>query len=286
MNMTLAELNPHVRYIGNHIVENTPGESSMCYDCRIFYVTEGSGYVLLDNKQKLLLSKNNIMFFPPNTKYKFIASEKDERFKLLVVDFDLTAEHISRVKSLGFASESTFIKEKVSRCKTPNVLKNTIIRDYIPEVSKFLLKSEQLFIKKELDYRAFVSSYIKLSLIHICHGISISHKALDVITSVKEYINTANLTDLTNSKIAEKFHYHPHYLSKLIKEETGYTLNQYIINVKIEKAKLLLSSTDFSVEEIAWKSYFQSTSYFIKMFKKLTGKTPKQYRLGYNYPYF
>ena len=284
--MKLAELNPHIRYIGIHTVENTPHESSICYDCRIFYVTQGTGYVLFDNKHKVIISKNNIMFFPPNTKYKFLTSTSNEIFKLLTVDFDLTTEHISKVKSLGTASESTFSKEKISRCKTPDVLRSIIMCDHIPEAANFLLKSEQLFIKKELDYRAFVSSYIKLSLIHICHGMSASHKVSEVITSVKEYINTTDLNNLTNSKIAENFHYHPHYLSKLIKEETGYTLNQYILNVKIAKAKSLLTSTDFTIEEIAWKSYFQSTSYFIKMFKKLTGKTPKQYRSKHNNPYF
>jgi len=284
--MTLAELNPHIRFIGYHTVTNTPCESSICYDCRIFYITKGAGYVIFDNKHKVVLYKNNIMFFPPNTKYKFFNSSKNEIFKLLTIDLDLTTEYVYKVESLGTASESTFSKEKLSHCETPDILKSIIICDYIPEASNYLLISEQLFNKKELNYRAFVSSYIKLSLIHMCQGVSTSRKAIDVITAVKEYIDTVNLNELTNAKIAERFHYHPHYLSKVFKRTTGYTLNQYIMNIKIEKAKLLLASTDFSIEEIAWKAYFQSTSYFIKMFKKLTGLTPKQYRSRYNNPYF
>jgi len=91
---------------------------------------------------------------------------------------------------------------------------------------------------------------------------------------------------MTNEELAAQFHYHPHYLSKIMKEEIGFTLHQYIIYNKIVNAKKLLISTNLSIEVIAWKVGFSSTSYFVKMFHRETGKTPKQYRAKKQKIYF
>jgi AraC-like DNA-binding protein len=68
------------------------------------------------------------------------------------------------------------------------------------------------------------------------------------------------------------------YLIRLFKREFGTSPVQYINKKKVEKAQLLLFSTDKPVKEIAYVMGFSDHSYFIRLFRKLTGLTPQEYR--------
>ena len=71
------------------------------------------------------------------------------------------------------------------------------------------------------------------------------------------------------------------YLSRLFKKETGYTISSYIQTKKLETAKAMLSSSDYSIAEISASLAFPSQSYFTNLLKKDCGLTPKQYRDRY-----
>ncbi len=68
------------------------------------------------------------------------------------------------------------------------------------------------------------------------------------------------------------------YLSKLFRKETGLSISEYIRDKKIEEAKGLLRYSEKTSIEIATDLGFSSHSYFISVFKKVTGATPKEYR--------
>ena len=68
------------------------------------------------------------------------------------------------------------------------------------------------------------------------------------------------------------------YLSLLFKKDTGKTINQFITEVRIEKAKALLKKDRTPLSSIAWKIGYHDANYFSKAFKKETGVTPKAYR--------
>ena len=70
----------------------------------------------------------------------------------------------------------------------------------------------------------------------------------------------------------------PKYLSALFHKETGQTLTVFIHKVLIEKAQNLLAHSDYSLGEISTYLNFSSQSYFISIFKRYTGITPRQYR--------
>lgn len=70
----------------------------------------------------------------------------------------------------------------------------------------------------------------------------------------------------------------PAYLSRVFHQEQGITLTDYITREKIRQACILLRTTDFTYEAIAYELGFSSQSYFGAVFKKLEGMTPKDYR--------
>lgn len=68
---------------------------------------------------------------------------------------------------------------------------------------------------------------------------------------------------------------------RLFKKELGTTPLQYINQKKIEKSQLLLITEEIAVKEIAFQLAFEDYSYFNRLFKKITGVTPQEYRRLY-----
>lgn len=80
---------------------------------------------------------------------------------------------------------------------------------------------------------------------------------------------------------AEYLKISPAYLSRLFKQETGTTFSEYVNRLKIEEASSLLLFTEYSDLEISNLLGFSSQSYFIKIFRRQMGLTPKQYKKQY-----
>lgn len=95
-----------------------------------------------------------------------------------------------------------------------------------------------------------------------------------VITDIN-YDLTADLSLKTEAAL---LNVNPSYLSTLFKKETGYTLTEYVNRKRIDHAIFLLNSTDMQVQTIASYCGIPDVNYFTKMFKKMIGKTPKEYR--------
>ncbi len=70
----------------------------------------------------------------------------------------------------------------------------------------------------------------------------------------------------------------PKYLSRIFKQNTGIGFNEYTLEIKIDRAKDLLEKTGYNIEQISDKMGYQNIESFIRIFKKLTGKTPTEYR--------
>ena len=85
-----------------------------------------------------------------------------------------------------------------------------------------------------------------------------------------EKITLADLSELTGMNSS--------YLAELFHRETGVTFGQYLMNIRIETAKALLTKTAHSYSKIALSLGFCSQSHFSAAFKRHTGYTPNQYR--------
>jgi AraC-like DNA-binding protein len=78
--------------------------------------------------------------------------------------------------------------------------------------------------------------------------------------------------------IAERLHHDYSYLSKLFSETEGITIEQFIINQKIEKVKELLVYDEKSLSEIAFETGYSSVAHLSSRFKKVTGLTPTEFK--------
>ncbi|MFD0670781.1 response regulator [Cohnella sp. GCM10027633] len=100
-----------------------------------------------------------------------------------------------------------------------------------------------------------------------------------VVETVKSYILQHYTEELELNRLAEEVYLTPSYLSKLFKTETGETITEYLISVRIDRAKELLRElTALKTYEIGEKVGYADPAYFNKVFKKVVGCTPKEYR--------
>lgn len=105
-----------------------------------------------------------------------------------------------------------------------------------------------------------------------------NHLAGNLIQNVKMYIRENLQGTLAVSEIAGQFGYNASYLTRVFKQKTGYSLNDYIIQARMKKAKELLKIPGMRVGDISLMVGYENTSHFSRLFKKLNGVSPKQYQ--------
>jgi AraC family transcriptional regulator len=96
------------------------------------------------------------------------------------------------------------------------------------------------------------------------------------IQSAIDYIHAHLGCDLTLMRIAASINISPSHFASLFKQATGDSLHQYVIKQRVERAKLLLTTTDLPIASIAFQVGFSSQSHLNQHCKRLTGMTPKQ----------
>ncbi len=106
----------------------------------------------------------------------------------------------------------------------------------------------------------------------------IKNKNEDVINQIKLYIDTHLDGDTSLYALSSHVHMCQEHLLRIFKKQEGVTILQYVNDLKLEKAKQMLSETDMQIREIAVKLGFTSAGYFGRFFKSKMGITPNLYR--------
>lgn len=100
----------------------------------------------------------------------------------------------------------------------------------------------------------------------------------EIIKKAINYINENYMNNITLNSISEHIHLNASYFSTLFKKETGMRFSDYLNKVRIEESKKLLKNGKYSILEISIEVGFEDQSYYSKVFKKITGLTPKEYK--------
>lgn len=98
------------------------------------------------------------------------------------------------------------------------------------------------------------------------------------VKAVTDFINQHFYQKIYIKDIAAVLNLSCEYIERLFKNHTGLTIGQYLLNVRLNQAKILLNGSDRAIFEIASLTGFNSQSYFVKTFKDKYKITPKAYR--------
>lgn len=100
----------------------------------------------------------------------------------------------------------------------------------------------------------------------------------DKIHQIKQFISEHSHKDISLNILAQKVDLSPIYISKMFKEKLGINYIDFLTECRIEKAKKLLNDPERSLKEITFEVGYHEPNYFSKVFKKMCGVSPKEYR--------
>ncbi len=233
----------------------------------IFYVKKGSGTIECDN-QNFVVHKDDSYIFRPNI-LSIQRANKEDPFEIYFFAFDgkLAPKLIER---------TIFRKDQVAVSVPSNnlcdLIKNAAENISATGTSQF----------EKLEYLFKLLSHYDLS-----NSISLLQKSSrqdlhnEIVYNVKKYIQLNYSNKIRISDIASRLNINRSHLYRIFKENTGTSIEDYIISVRINEAKRFFQETDLSSQKISEVvGYFHYSSFF-NAFKQKAGMTPQQYRKKY-----
>lgn len=154
--------------------------------------------------------------------------------------------------------------------------------------SEFNIHYESLFVNgtipldaiRDLETVAEMSSWFTekfAALIQAMEGASPDHYSHPV-RKITQYIKGHYAEDIGLDSIAKLYHIHKVHLARTFKENTGFSVNGYIRELRVQEAKDLLKNSELNVSEILYRVGFHNFQSFYTIFKKHVGVTPMEYR--------
>lgn len=239
------------------------------------------------NEKPILLKKNDCLIIPPNSTIEgnHIAQDAVHFYWFhFFSHWQLLEDTNSSVESL----KESFLSHNQNNDFNNVALFPTL---FAPKDPNFLilLINQLLNVTNTYYYSSkFSDNLVQSILIELCNQYLIvsSPQAIDdhasKIYQVADWIRANMSADLSIQTIADTFELSQDYLSRQFKKEMGQNLRDYLINLKVSVAKVLLVQTSLPISLIAEFSYYSDEKYFIRLFKKKTGLTPHKYRNAYS----
>lgn len=104
----------------------------------------------------------------------------------------------------------------------------------------------------------------------------------DVVQEAKEYIKKNFNKEISLNDISEQFFINPYYFSQLFKKKTGETYQGYVTELRVSRAKRLLEETDLKIYEVCSMVGYTDTNHFNKVFERIVGVKPGEYKKRQN----
>lgn len=139
-----------------------------------------------------------------------------------------------------------------------------------PDVKEEILKIEEI-------QQYYVSCYVYIS--QKLHD-SESKKYSKLVLNLMRYIRKNYQRELNQELLGDIFQMNGVYLGQLFKKEVGVTCLKYLTNCRIEEAKRLLESGEYSIGEVTEKVGYKTSQYFSQIFVKAVGMKPQEYKNG------
>lgn len=271
--MKLQDCNPYIRaaQIQPAVLEGK--DARMAYDHRLFYILEGTGDLILQDRT-LPLSPDMMVLLRPATGYHFRG-----KLRVALLNFDLTRAAAHRAEPICPPPVSEFDPALLFDRETLEELSEPLVRSEAQAFKSDLLMIIRSFSEVDALSDAVCSALLKKLLADLLFATRHTKDATETLVErVKRYIHLYAAEIADNRTIGEEFGYHPVYLAQLFREHTGKTLHHAILEARIELACQWLSRTDRSIEKIAYDTGFSSRSHFCTVFREIMGLTPKAYR--------
>jgi len=157
-----------------------------------------------------------------------------------------------------------------------------VIEKALPYKVSSFSKSKQSYILSILKTNS--KEALGNQFLHIISGLSdeiqaqIRSEIDGIIPRVLKYLNNNYHREITLADAAKSVNISYYYFSKIFKDEVGKNFSDYLTELRIEKSMKFLENSRISIKEVCQKIGYNDPNYYCKIFKKITGMTPTEYR--------
>lgn len=227
----------------------------------LIYCTEGKGIIEVED-QIYRLEKSDAFCIPRNVRHKYYADEK-EPWSILWVHFKgdntnyfpLEERKIVHINSRHSDNRMMVLFNLLFRVLERNYTIGNFI--YISQVLSLILS--EIYFREKVDESSVQDRHV---------------------TMVIRYMYQHLHENLTLEEISEEVQLSKSYLNAVFKAQTGKSPVEFFIHLKMQEACKLLKSTDYYIYEVSSELGYADQYYFSRIFKKVVGVSPKDYKNG------
>lgn len=251
-------------------------------ECGVFLCTNGEVQVTLE-KEIHRIRRGDMYIYMPSLPIRLLYKSEDAEGLLVALDVDFMLPVVQRVanaENLLHVRRYPFF---------------SLTEENFGYIRSMLEKLWERIYEEDKDRKGFLQQRLQVELIKSMAQ-TITYEVLSIyfsklpiqpmIQTKKDLIFHQFLLSLFRhfrqerevAFYAELQHLSPRYFSSIIKEKSGNNALQWIVQMVITEAKLLLETSDLSIKEISVQLNFPTQSFFGKYFKQYTGISPKEFR--------
>ncbi|MBQ8309601.1 MAG: helix-turn-helix transcriptional regulator [Clostridia bacterium] len=242
----------------------------------LLYIKEGSYTVVLDSREYGVGVGDLILFCSNSIHYVFAQKSPVNQYYVIkippafLLEFskqDIGVEYIMRFALNREGQKNIWKQDELEQSEILPILKQLIkeheSQNYATEIAIRLKIMELLLaILRENRY----------------HSDLPSNQTVELVYHIMLYIRNNYAEDIDEKKLAQSFGMSYSHFSRSFKRVAGMTFRKYLNITRIHKAEQILCTSRESITEIAMKCGYNSPSYFINVYRTITGKTPYQVR--------
>lgn len=245
----------------------------------LYYLIKGQRYYFIEN-ESYFVDQGSLVIINKNQVHK-TATYENPYHDRIVLGFN--ERILSEIAALSNFKISSFFQNYYGVIPLNKELQK--------QVHYLLIRIHKELKNKESHSFFMVSMYlleiiiiadrIAQSTIPISRGIVAQSEKHNRVNQTANYIKSNYYKKLSLDNIADAQFINKSYLSRIFKDVTGFTVNEYLHICRVQEAKKLLEESNDSIYIIAKKVGFETSSYFERIFKKYTETTPLKHRKKY-----
>lgn len=225
------------------------------------YMIEGSSKVCIDSKEYTISAGDILVIFPNQIhEYKKISEEKSI---LLVFSPDICSEYKNEL--LSYVPKSSIIRSSSRNAELLPLLHDILsCNDKSSKYSSIILKGYFLILLGKL-----------LPMLDL---VPVDSSGADTMRAIVSYCSANYMKDIHLEDLESALHISKYHISHLFSRKLNLSFNEYINMLRISDACSMLKSGDKKITDIAFATGFNSSRSFNRVFLKITGMTPGEFR--------
>ena len=265
-------------FLQSHAAKGYTTRSHIHPAIEMIYILNGEYLVSIDNNETLA-EGGNLLFFRANTIHSIrLIGDDPGSYYVLKINPSLLF-HIFPGKDQMRMTSPFLLKTPSDRSLFVGAEIPQRFKDVFSQMIDAMSSNESLFFAKERALASILLLEVLTSMLPDCKNNSeITAKNISLIYECIDHINKNYASDITAEECADILHISYSYFARLFKTVMGQTFREYLVSVRLAKARSILLSTSISVTDVALSCGYTNLSYFVAEYKKKFGITPKQAR--------